>query len=106
MVETGQVPDFKITLGPTYYEQGYINPGVAASRLFGDHGEPLVVYLGSREDYVQSRIDTRANQNGTVRVVGRNQQIAKWFRTHFDPGDVVNARVLDRNHLLLLQPQA
>ena len=49
-----------------------------------------------------SRIDRKANPSGAVRVIGGNRHIAKWVRTHFAFGDTVDARVLDRNSILLL----
>ncbi|MFD1111391.1 hypothetical protein [Pseudoroseomonas ludipueritiae] len=51
---------------------------------------------------LSSRIDRRANKSGVVRVVGGNGRIAKWMQANFSFGDVVEARVLNRNSILLL----
>jgi hypothetical protein len=45
---------FQIRLGPTYYHQGFINPGTEASRHLGKHGDPVIVYLGGKSDTRQS----------------------------------------------------
>jgi hypothetical protein len=92
---------FEVKLGHTYYNQGFINPGTEASRSLGKDGDPLIVYLGSRTEQVDSRINRTANINGAVRIVGNNRQIAEWFQKNFHQDDVVDAEVLDPNHILL-----
>jgi hypothetical protein len=96
---------FKIRLGHAYFEQGIVNPGVNASHYLGDDGEHLQVLFDDGSDPVLSRINRRANPSGGVRVVGRNRQIAEWFQRHFAMGDVVEARVIDANRILLLAPK-
>jgi hypothetical protein len=71
---------FKIKLGQAYFEQGLINPGVDASRHLGVDGEHLQVLFEDGSEPVLSRINRSANPSGGVRVVGRNRQIAEWFR--------------------------
>lgn len=93
---------FQIRLGSAYYNQGLINPGVQASERLGEHGDPVIVYLGNESEQVNSVINRTANANGSVRVVGNNQSIADWFQTNFQPGDVVEAKVQDAQHILLL----
>ncbi|PTM39379.1 GIY-YIG nuclease family protein [Bosea sp. 124] len=92
---------FEITLGQAYYHQGFINPGVAASHHLGEDGEPIQVSFDDGAEPVMSSINRKANASGSVRIVGRNRQIADWFQQHFKPGDVVQARVLDPNRILL-----
>ena len=93
---------FQIRLGSAYYNQGLINPGVEASERLGEHGDPVIVYLGNESEQINSVINRTANANGSVRVVGNNRSIAKWFQTNFKPGDVVQAKVQDAQHILLL----
>lgn len=97
---------FKIKLGQAYLEQGLINPGVEASHHLGGDGEPVQVLFDDGWEPVLSRINRRANPSGGVRVVGRNREIASWFQRHFQMGDVVEARVMDANRILLLIPKA
>jgi hypothetical protein len=96
------VASFQITLAETCYRQGLINPGVDASRYLGDDGDPIAISFGDGSEPVTSHIDRTANKSGAVRVVGRNRLIAQWFQKHFSEGDIVEARILDRHHILLL----
>jgi hypothetical protein len=96
---------FQIKLGSAYYDQGLINPGVDASRHLGEHGDPMIIYLGSQSEQADSLINRTANVNASVRVVGNNRLIAEWFQRNFRLGDVVEARVLDPQHVLLLPPR-
>jgi|SRR5208337_1573069 len=84
--ENGSGGSFEIRLRTAYYHQGLINPGAEASHLLGDHGDPVIVYLGNKSEQVDSLINRTANANGSVRVVGNN------------------AEVLDPQHILLFPP--
>ena len=96
------IASFQIRLGATYYNQGLINPGVDASRHLGEHDDAITVYLGTTDNPLISRIDRKANANGNVRLVGGNRAVANWFQANFSQGENVEARVLDRNSILLL----
>lgn len=93
---------FKIILGEAYYNQGFINPGVEASACLGKDGDPIKVTFDDGAEPVISRINRRANLNGSVRIIGRNRSIARWFQAHFQKGDTVSAQVLDEHHVRLL----
>lgn len=93
---------FSITLGKTYYRTGYINPGPAASQHLGAHDEPVTVILGMSGARVLSRIDRKANANGSVRVIGKNAAIAEWFQQNFKEGDRVTGVIQDKNTIQLL----
>lgn len=93
---------FTVTLGPTYYNKGFLNPGVEASRYLGKDGDPIRVRFSNRAGPVISRINRTANNSGAVRVVGGNSQIARWFQEYFREGDVVRGRVIDMHTIELL----
>lgn len=95
---------FTVVLGPTYYDKGFLNPGVEASRHLGKDGDPIRILFDDGSEPVISRINRTANRTGAVRVVGRNQQIAIWFQRRFKEGDTVQGRVLDPHSILLLAP--
>ena len=101
--QLGEVAAFQLILGDTYYQQGLINAGVAASRYLGQHGEPIQISFSDGTEPVISRINRTANRSGGVRVVGRNTEIARWFHANFTRGETVNARVLDKNRIELLR---
>lgn len=98
---TPHIASFKIILGEAYYNQGIINPGVKASAYLGDDGEPIKIIFEDGSEPVLSQINRNANTNGSVRVVGRNQAIARWFQAHFRKGDTVDGHVLDSHSILL-----
>jgi len=95
---------FQIKLSSAYYNQGFINPGVDASRFLGAGGDPVILYLGKESEQVASVINRTANANGSVRIVGNNRLIAEWFQRHFRLGDVVEAIIQDRQHIWLREP--
>ncbi|WP_338661318.1 GIY-YIG nuclease family protein [Pararoseomonas sp. SCSIO 73927] len=97
---------FGIRLGEAYYRQGFINPGVDASRFLGGDGEPMSIVFDDGTEEVISAINRKANRTGSVRVVGRNRLIAEWFQKHFREGETVEARVLSRNRILLISKAA
>lgn len=96
-----QIVDFRIDLGKTYYNHGFINPGVAMTNRVGRNDEPVRIYLGSWDRYVDSKINRDANPNESPRFVGNNRNIADWFQSEFKMGDVVEASVIDPNTVFL-----
>ena len=97
-------PTFKIKLNHTYYKMGFINPGASVDRYLGDHGDKLIVYLGSKSKPVITRINRTANGYNRVRVQRNLGPIAEFFQENFRLGEVVTAKVLDRQHIILLRP--
>ena len=93
---------FTIRLGPTYYNQGILNPGVDASRFLGKDGDPIRIRFSEGAEPVISKINRTANSSGAVRVVGENSRIARWFQANFREGDTVEGRVVDPHTIELL----
>lgn len=100
-VSSSAIATFTIAVGPTYYTQGFINPGVAASKHLGGDGEPVMVKFDDDTPPVASSINRTANRTGAVRVVGRNREIARWFQQHCQIGDMVEGQVLDAHTIRL-----
>jgi hypothetical protein len=96
---SNEIGHFQIRLGSTYYNQGLVNPGVDASRLFGAHDEALAIRFSDGTPSVATRIDRHANRTGAVRFVGSNQAIADWFQNNFQIGDVVTVKILGPNEV-------
>lgn len=86
---------FTVVLGPTYYDKGFLNPGVEASRHLGKDGDPIRIRFSDGSQTVVSKINRTANRTGAVRVVGGNSQISRWFQKHFKEGGTVQGRVVD-----------
>lgn len=95
---------FSIVLGPTYYQKGFLNPGVEASRYLGTDGSHIRVTFSNGSQTVVSKINRTANRTGAVRIVGGNQRIAEWFQEHFREGDIVQGRVIDLHTIELVAP--
>lgn len=94
---------FPIVLGETYFRRGIINPGANVSDLFGKDGELMTIRLGEDdEDGVQTTINRRANANGSPRLFG-SRAVAQWFQANFALGDVIRARVVNPNEIVLLR---
>ena len=95
---------FTIILGPTYYNQGMINPGSDASLYLGPHGDPISVTFSDGAQEITSGINRTANPNGSVRIVGSNRLISDWFKEHFTEGNTVRASVLNPHCIMLFAP--
>lgn len=93
---------FIITLGATYFSKGILNPGIRASEYLGAGGDPIRILFSDGSEPVVSMINRTANSNGSVRVLGCNQDIARWFQQHFRDGDIVQGEVLDAHTIRLL----
>jgi hypothetical protein len=98
------VCNFKILLAETYYKFGYINPGVTASQYLDIDGAQVKVFLGNSANFVYSTINRRANVNGSVRIIGNNSDIAKWFQANFEQGNEVSADVINKQTVFLRAP--
>lgn len=105
-VSAPSIATFPINVGQTYYHQGFINPGVAASKHLGKDGEPIKVTFEDGTPPVVSSINRTANRTGAVRVVGRNGDIARWFQKHCRIGDIIEGRILDPHTIRLFVPTA
>lgn len=101
----GSLASFEIKLGEAYFNQGIINPGKDASLHLGNDHEPIVVNFDDGTASVVSRINRTANgaSGQLVRITDRNRRVGNWFREHFRQGDILQARVQDRNKILLLR---
>lgn len=98
------IGDFEIELGKTYYTQGIINPGAKVSDKIGADGESMIVRLGWEDTQgVQITINRRANLNGSPRLFGC-RAVALWFQKYFQQGDLVHARIINRNEIVLERP--
>lgn len=93
---------FTITLQPTYFRKGIVNPGLAVSHLFGKTGDLLTVGFSDGAPAITTRIDRTANKSGAVRLVGGNAAIADWFQSHFRPGEQVEALILGPHQIEFL----
>lgn len=84
---------FMIRLTPTAYNRGIINPGQKGSDLLGADNDLLVIRFSDAAPPITTRIDRRANRNGSARLIGSNQAIASWLQANFSLDEIVVARI-------------
>ncbi len=98
-------PVFEKKLGKTYHAKGFINVPADVSHHIGTHGGALTLILGrTHPDRVETKIDRKANPNGTPRLSG-GQKVARWFQKHFKLGDALHATIVSRNEIILEEPR-
>jgi hypothetical protein len=83
------MPIFELTLEKTYYGKGFFNVKVGFDPFVRQTEGPVELRLGRTGVVVQGKIDRRANQNGTARIMG-GAKLRDWFQANFRQGDTVN----------------
>lgn len=99
------LPEYLLTLHPTYYGKGVFNLGVEVSDAVTQEEGPLTLLLGDTRQRLEARVTRRANLNGTPRVHG-NAALRDWFQAHFAPMGLVKVTVLDPSTLRLSRDRA
>jgi hypothetical protein len=90
---------FSIKIGKTYYNLGSINPGVKASTLLGKHGEEITIQIGNENPIiVNSFIDRKANQNGSVRI-NPMPELVKYYQNEYKLDDFAVLEVIDKHNI-------
>ena len=82
-------PTYDLTLGKTYYENGFFNLGVAVDRFIRPDNGNITLYLGSNRQKIVGKVNRDANQNGTPRIFG-GAVLRDWFFKNYQMGDTVN----------------
>lgn len=92
---------FKVTLFPTYYNQGFFNVRRIYSDRLGEDQGIIKIQLGQdRSLCIDGLIDRRANQNGSPRILGR-KPLKEWIKSNFNQGDVLVIEILSPNSIKL-----
>ena len=99
-----QPENFHVSLRADHtYVGGYLNLRKLTSEQLGEHNEELLIdlYRGKKCVYIiRSKINRKANKNGSVRVIGNNRELANWFQ-NFDRETVLTGEVLSKNRIKL-----
>ncbi len=94
-------PTFDVTLGKTYYHQGFFNVPIKFSGLFPEHGTQITIYCGDSRTLIRATVDRRANQsNQAPRIYGR-ASLANWFRLYKQLDETAKIRVVSTNEIEL-----
>lgn len=84
----------EITLGDTYYNQGFFNVSREYESYFGPHGSAIDIQLGHNgEQTIRGIINRTANANGTPRIMGY-VDLRNWIRANFEPGQIMQVSVI------------
>jgi hypothetical protein len=91
---------YQIALGPTYYNQKYLNIGVVASNYLGNHNEALKIILLDGQ-IILSTINRTINKNGSVRFYGG---IAwhQFIQDNYNLNNTINFVVTNPNTITIL----
>lgn len=102
IVEQFEPVDVSVVLNPAYYNNPFFNLGIAATGLLGAGGEYIAVdLLGINPGVINDRVINRtANGNGSPRLHLGNQY-TQWVQANFNPGDSMNVRIINQNHIQL-----
>jgi hypothetical protein len=91
---------FKITLGTTYYHQGFFNVPAKYSEYLGGDGEPIEAHLKPIGSILTGYINRTANQSGAARLmIGKNY--TQWVQKYFDQGDNMSIEIGSKNRVVL-----
>lgn len=83
---------FRLSLHRTYFNQGFFNVPVEFGQHFGRHDSVIEIRVEGRAAAVRGRIDRKAQQNGTPRIMG-GMVLRDWFRSNFKQGDAVQVTI-------------
>ena len=83
------MPLFRLTFEKTYYRQGFFNVTVDFDRFIRPTEGPVELVLGTSGLEVEGKVNRRANQNGSARIMG-GSKLRDWFQAHYSPGDVID----------------
>lgn len=86
-------PKYKLTLGNTYYKNGFFNLGVDVERYITYDEGTFVVFVGEDKKEIRGRVSREVNQNGTPRIYG-GAELRDWFQANFRKGERVDVLIL------------
>ncbi|WP_396177597.1 hypothetical protein [Flavobacterium sp.] len=92
--------EFQRTIGTTYYNQNYLNVGVAASNNLGNHNEPLQIILPNGQ-IIHSTINRTINKNGYVRFYG-GVEWNQFIQANYNLHQVISFQVNNPNTISIL----
>jgi hypothetical protein len=98
------MPSFQVTLHPTYYNKGFINPPVALSHHIAAPGAEMIIRMEGSNSPIQSTIGAVSKKNCSPRLYGR-QELVGWFQKHFRLMDTVNIQIVSPNEIRLRLPR-
>lgn len=94
-------PMFQVTLGKTYYQNGFFNVPMKFSDFFPEHGTEISIYCGDSRALIRALVDRKTNQvNHTPRIYGRSA-LKNWFEHYKRLEEIVTVRIVSKNEIEL-----
>jgi len=87
------VTSFELRLADTYWERGFFNVPVAFEQFLTKTDGPMEIFVGDVAEALHGRIDRRANQNGTPRIIG-SKALAQFFQRGYQKGQSVAVEIV------------
>lgn len=99
----GVLPEYKLKLRKSYYENGFFNIAVAVDRFVRPDSGSIAIELGSARARINGTVNREANPNGTARIHG-GPQLRNWLQRSFKEGAVVDVVILAPGKLWIRAP--
>ncbi len=90
---------FIVTVGKTYYRQGFFNVPVDFSQYFGGHGQLIDLEVGAHF-VIHAKINRTVNVNDTPRIMG-GAALRDWFHSKLRQGEIVEVNVKSPNSITI-----
>lgn len=85
---------FEISLGQTYFNQGFFNVSREYSSLFGSDNTNIDIHLGENIDKpLQGYINRTANKNGTPRIMG-GKELKNWIIKNYKLNELLQVEII------------
>lgn len=94
------IPTFLITMGKTYFDQGFFNVSVDFERYFAADKAEVVIELPEAFDDVTGKINRSANANNTPRIMG-GVEFRDWIQSHVRLGKSIRVIVESPNRIAI-----
>jgi len=91
---------FTVQIGEAYFSQGFFNVPVAHSDKFDRDGAAIRIYAGKNRTPVTGRINRRANNNNTPRIMG-GTHLRDWIQANVGKGRLLKVIVEAKNQIAL-----
>ncbi len=97
-------PTFQLQLGVAYFNQGFLNIGVAYERYIGGDRAPVTIQLGPNGPAIDGWINRTANGNNTPRIMG-GKMLTDWIQARFKLKGWVQVETLNHHAIRLSPPK-
>jgi hypothetical protein len=85
--------NFIITLGQTYFNQGFFNVPVGYSESFDSNNSKIEILLGDTIHSIEGYINRHANRNNSPRIMG-GLELKDWIQSNFKPEGKLKVEIL------------